>query len=168
MLLLDTALRGALRALLGVLIVALRRDRAQWRGASLGVALGLGLCVQVLSSAPWFEAGVARVWQAPAVAVSVANGLLFWLFVRALFDDRFALRPWHGGVWLAVAALGAANCAWLAGSAWSLANTAVAVQRMLPLVFATLALWAALRPGKSDDAGTEAGIQRRSRVTRPA
>ncbi len=51
LLLLDTALRGALRAL-------------------LGVALGLGLCVQVLSSAPWFEAGVARVWQAPAVAVS--------------------------------------------------------------------------------------------------
>ncbi len=71
-----------------------------------------------------------RLWQAPLVAVSVGNAVLFWVFVQALFDDAFVLRPLHGLVWLAPFTMG--------------------VQRALPLVFSVLAALAAARHWRSD------------------
>jgi hypothetical protein len=32
------------------------------------------------------------------------NNLVFWLFARALFDDGFRRRLWHGVLWLAIGA----------------------------------------------------------------
>jgi AraC-like DNA-binding protein len=40
--------------------------------------------------------------------------VVFWLFTRALFDDAFKLRAWHGLVWAAVAAFSFVNCLWIA------------------------------------------------------
>nr|WP_295771722.1 hypothetical protein [Rhodoferax sp.] len=65
------------------------------------MAKALGLCVQVISAMPLFEDMVPQQWQAPWLAVSVGNAVLFWVFVQALFDDDFALRPVHVVAWLA-------------------------------------------------------------------
>lgn len=148
--LLDAALRGMLIALLMLLAVVLGRDRPRLAAARAGVALTLGLCVQVVGSTPAFEALVPRLWQAPLVAVSVANAVLFWVFVQALFDDDFVLRPVHGTAWLAVAVLAGFNCATLAGSASVVAPITMGLQRAVPLLFAVLAAIAAASHWRSD------------------
>ena len=148
--LVDAALRGRLIALLLLLAGMLGRDRPRLPAAWAGVALTLGLCVQVLSSTPLFEALVPRLWQAPLVAVSVGNAVLFWVFVQALFYDDFALRPVHGVAWLAVASLSGLNCAVMAGSASVLAPLTLGAQRAAPLLFSVLAAVAAARHWHSD------------------
>lgn len=148
--LLDAALRGVLLALLLLLALVLGRDRPRLPAARAGVLLTLGLCVQVVAATPMFEALVPRLWQAPLVAVSVGNAVLFWVFVQALFDDDFALRPLHVGAWAAVAALAALNCALVAGSASVVAPLTLGVQRAVPLVFAALAAMAAASQWQAD------------------
>lgn len=148
--LLDAALRGVLLALLLVLTLILGRDRPRLPAARAGVLLALGLCIQVIGSTPMFEATVSRAWQSPFVAVSVGNAVLFWVFVQAMFDDDFVLRPVHVASWLAVAALAALNCAIVAGSASVLAPAVMGIQRAVPLVFAVLAAMAAASQWRSD------------------
>ena len=148
--LLDAALRGMLLALLLVLVLVLGRDRPRLPAARAGLLLALGLCIQVIGSTPLFEATVPRAWQSPFVAISVANAVLFWVFVRALFDDDFALRPLHIASWLAVAVLAAFNCAMVAGSASVVAPITVGIQRAVPLVFAVLAAMAAASQWRAD------------------
>ncbi|MES2584802.1 MAG: AraC family transcriptional regulator [Pseudomonadota bacterium] len=148
--LVDVALRGALIALLVVLATVMRRDRPHLAAARVGVAMVLGLCAQVISATPLFEDMVPRLWQAPWVAVSVANAVLFWVFVQALFDDEFALRPVHGVAWLLTALLSGLNCAALANSASIVAPVTMGVQRAVPLVFAVMAALAAARHWRND------------------
>ena len=148
--LLDAALRGALLALLLLLAGVLARDRPRLAAARTGVALMLGLCVQVVSSTPRFEALVPRAWQAPLVAVAVANAVLFWVFVQALFDDGFQLRPWHGAAWLAVASLSGFNCALGPAGAAALGPWPMGVQRAMPLLFSILVGLAAARQWRTD------------------
>lgn len=148
--LVDVALRGALVALLVVLATVMRRDRPNLAAARVGVAMALGLCVQVISATPLFEDRVPRLWQAPWVAVAVSNAVLFWVFVQALFDDEFVLRPVHVVAWLFAAALGGLNCGVLANSASILAPLTVGAQRAVTLVFAVLAALAAARHWRSD------------------
>ena len=147
--LIDAALRGVLIALLLLLALALGRDRPRLPAARAGAALALGLCVQVIGSTPMFEALVPWIWQAPLVAVSVGNAVLFWVFVQALFDDDFTLRPLHAAAWVSVAALAAFNCAVVAdGSA--MASVMRGLQRAVPLVFAVLAALAAASHWRGD------------------
>ena len=148
--LVDVALRGALIALLLVLGTVMRRDRPQLAAARVGVAMALGLCVQVISATPLFEDMVPRLWQAPWVAVSVGNAVLFWVFVQALFDDEFTLRGVHVVAWLAAASLSGLNCAALAHSASVIAPVTMGLQRAVPLVFAVLAALAAARHWRAD------------------
>lgn len=147
--LIDAALRGVLIALLLLLALVLGRDRPRLSAARAGAALALGLCVQVIGSTPMFEALVPWIWQAPLVAVSVGNAVLFWVFVQALFDDDFTLRPLHAAAWVSVAALAAFNCAAVAdGSA--MASVMRGLQRAVPLVFAVLAALAAASHWRGD------------------
>ena len=148
--LLDVCLRGALIALLLLLAGVMRRDRPALAAARVGVAMALGLCVQVIASTPLLEAQVPALWQAPLVAVSVGNAALFWIFVQALFDDEFALRPVHLLAWLSVAALSGVNCAIVAHSASVLAPVTMGLQRAAPLVFAVLAAVAAANHWRAD------------------
>jgi AraC-like DNA-binding protein len=150
LLLADVALRGALIALLVVLATVLHRDRPQLAATRVGVAMAIGLCVQVISATPLFEEMVPRVWQAPWVAISVGNAVLFWMFVQALFEDGFTLRPVHGVAWLAAATLSGLNCAVLANSASVFAPVTTGVQRAVPLVFAVLAVVAAAKNWRAD------------------
>jgi AraC-like DNA-binding protein len=146
----DAALRGCLLGLLLLLAGVLLRDRARLLAARLGAALLLGLCVQMIGAAPLFEAQVSRHWQAPFVAVSVGNAVLFWLFLQALFDDAFVLRPLHTAAWVGVALLSGLNCAVIMGSGWAWAPLSVALQRYAPLLFAVLAASAALSHWQAD------------------
>lgn len=148
--LLDAALRGVAIALLLLLALVLGRDRPRLPAARAGVALALGLCAQVIASTPLFEALAPRLWQAPLVAVSVGNAVLFWVFVQALFDDGFALRPLHVLAWAAVATLAAFNCVVVAGSASVLAPITMGLQRAVPPVFAVLAALAAASHWRED------------------
>jgi AraC-like DNA-binding protein len=146
----DAALRGCLLALLLLLAGVLLRDRSRLLAARLGAALLLGLGVQVIGATPLFEAQAPRFWQAPLVAVSVGNAVLFWVFLQALFDDAFVLRPLHVVAWLAVAVLSGLNCAFIIGSGWAWAPLSVILQRYAPALFAMLAAWAALSHWRAD------------------
>jgi AraC-like DNA-binding protein len=145
--LLDAALRGALLITLLLLVSEMRRRFPLWPASRVGTLMALGLCVQVVSATPWFEAHVPWAWQAPAVAVSVGNAALFWVFVQALFMDDFKWTPWHVAAWLAVVLLTLWNCA----TGWQHAHpVGLALQRAVPLVFAVLAVLTASRQWQSD------------------
>ena len=104
-------------------------------------------------STPAVEAGLPALWQTPLVAVSVANAVLFWVFVQALFDDSFKLRPWHAAAWLAVALLATGSCACTMGAWPALAAWAAVTQGLLrgvPLLFAVLAAAAAAAQWRVD------------------
>lgn len=148
--LIDTALRGGLIAMLLLFAAVLLRDRAQSPPARVGIALALGLCVQAFSSAPLFEAQAPLLWQAPLIGVSTANSMLFWLFARALFDDDFGARPAHAALWLVVAGLGALNCGLWPTDPGSLVRTVSRLLRWMPLLFALLAIAAAVAHWRGD------------------
>jgi AraC-like DNA-binding protein len=145
--LLDAALRGALLAMLLLLVSEMRSRLPSWPATRVGTLMAAGLCVQIVSATPWFEANIQWAWQTPAVAVSVGNAALFWVFVQALFLDNFKWTAWHVGAWSAVVALTLWNCA----TGWQHAHpVALALQRAVPLVFAVLAVVTASRQWQSD------------------
>ena len=150
----DAALRGALVALMLLLVLRLVRDRFDAPAARVGVLLMLCLCVQAFASLPWIENQGPYAWQAPMVGVSVGNSVLFWVFSCALFDDDFALRPLHWGLWLAVIGLGALFFAVVVmpqQRALAPIPLAVAIgMRWTPLVFAALAIAAAASQWRAD------------------
>ena len=153
--LLDALLRGTVLALLLLLAAVLGRERSALPAGRLGALLALGLAVQVVSAMPWVEWEVPGRWQSPLVAVAVGNAVLFWLFVRALFDDDFVPRRRHALTWAAVAGVAGLNCLLHSGQGvpgvlvgfggWTLA-----LQRVLPLVFAGLAIAAAAQHWRGD------------------
>ena len=111
--------------------------------ALAGVALALGQCVQTVGAMPWVESTLPFLWQAPLISVSVANAVLFWVFVQALFDDEFVPRLSHVMAWFAVAALSFLNCtlavtqgAWplrgIGGPTWSRAGAGCACSSWSP------------------------------------
>ena len=87
-----------------------------WRAPSrswatrLGALFALTVVATTIASAPGFAAA-AQQWRVLVAAFATGSMFVFWLFTRALFDDRFALRGWHGAVWVALAAAGIAVCA---------------------------------------------------------
>ena len=148
---LDAALRGTLLALLALLAARLLRDRPALPAAQAAVVLCLGTCVQVIGSTPLFELMVPRVWQAPFIAIAVANVVLFWVFVQALFDDGFRFQPVHGVAYGVVLLVSGINClAWSADAPSPLAQVSLGLQRAVPLVFAVLTVVAAARHWRDD------------------
>jgi AraC-like DNA-binding protein len=109
----ELALRAATVALLLVLAAALFRDFWNRTAGRLAVALALGSVAHVATAAVGVSSAIS-LWHAPAIALSTGNVVVFWLFTRALFDDSFTLRWWHGLIWLAVAAFSFVNCMWIA------------------------------------------------------
>lgn len=149
--LIDAALRGMLLALLLLVAAVLWRDRRGSVAARAGVALALGQCVQTFGAAPWVEAQLPFAWQAPLISISVANVVLFWIFVRALFDDDFVAGRGHALAWAGVAGLSLANCTLAASAgAWPLRELTVGLQRAVPLLFAVLAAQAAASHWRAD------------------
>ncbi len=152
--LLDAALRGAMFACLGLLASNLARLPQRRPLENIGLALALGLCVQVLAAWPPVEATPPSGWRAPLVGVSMGNSVLFWLWVRSLCDDDFRPTRRHAAAWAAMVAAGALNIGWLLpwhlagapGWVWTLSEIVFA----LPLLFAVLAIAAALSHWRDD------------------
>ncbi len=109
----ELALRAATVALLLVLAASLFRDFRNSTAGRLAVALALGSVAHAATAAIGVTLPIS-LWHAPAIALSTGNVVVFWLFSRALFDDSFSLRWWHGLLWLAVAAFSFVNCMWIA------------------------------------------------------
>jgi len=107
---LDLALRGGLILVLLLLAALLWREHARTLAARLGAAFALGGAAHVLHTLPGFASPPLAWWQAPVLAIAAGNGLLFWLFARALFDDEFRWRRAHGAAWAALAVAGLINC----------------------------------------------------------
>jgi AraC-like DNA-binding protein len=148
--LVDPALRGMLLALLLLLAGTFMRDRPPSANRRIAVAIALGLGVQVVASTPLFDARLALAWRAPLIAVSVANGVLFWLLVRSLVDDEFVLRRRHAAIWGLVVAFVWLNLAVVVRGATPAAPFLLGLQQALPPIFAVLAAIAAVRHWRAD------------------
>ncbi|WP_050403211.1 AraC family transcriptional regulator [Bradyrhizobium embrapense] len=109
---LELGLRGAVVALfLVVCAVLLLRYAAVHRAAHLGAAMGVAGAAYAITTAPFFPASSFG-WSSPFIALAMGSPVIFWLWARAMFDERFALRPWHAAVWTLLAGLGVVshNC----------------------------------------------------------
>lgn len=148
--LIDTALRGALFALLILLTVRLLRDGERAPIFYISAALCAGLCVQVVSSSPVVEALPRSAWQVPGIAISIGNAVLFWLWAAALFDDDFALQPRHAGVWMVVVGLSGTACFLASGGSSATTLAALVFMRLVPLMCALLAIATVLRHWRGD------------------
>lgn len=137
--LLDVALRAASIALLLMLAAVLFRDFRHAVAGRLATALALGSAAHAATYAIG-HAGPALAWQAPLLALSTGNIVVFWLFTRALFDDSFKLRAWHAAIWLAVAAFSLLNCTLLASSSGDGRRLAIFAINGLVLGFISLAI----------------------------
>lgn len=143
---LDLLLRGAAAGLLLLATALLVRDHRQARWGCLGALFTLGAAAYALYPA-LAGAPPRPVWIAPLAAFSAANGLVFWLFSRALFDDAFAPRPLHAAAWALFAAAGVANCLLL----WPAAAPRLGrVLDLAPLAFAVLATVQVLAGWRAD------------------
>jgi len=74
--------------------------------------------------------------------------VVLWLFTRALFDDAFALRWWHGLIWVAVAAFSLVNCLWIAPA--GNARLSIVAINLLVLGFIALAVGQAIASWSAD------------------
>lgn len=150
--LIDAALRGALVALLVLVAVSLApvcRRPGEAHRAAVGIALALSLIVQALAASHWAEYEWSCLAQSPGIGVSLGAAVVFWLFAQAEFNDDFRLRPWHGGVWAAVALHGAMVCTWMR---WPAPAPAVGytLMRAVPIVFTLLTVVAVAAPWRAD------------------
>ncbi|WP_457349460.1 helix-turn-helix domain-containing protein [Roseateles sp. P5_D6] len=147
MALIDAGLRGALVAVLILVVLVLLPHWRHARHADLvrtGIALSLSSAVQAVSASPWVEHELRCAVQAPGIGISLGSAVLFWLFARAVFEDGFRLRAWHGVLWAAVALFGATICLWWGW--WP----AFVLLRALPIAFAALGLAAVVGPWRAD------------------
>jgi AraC-like DNA-binding protein len=145
---LDLGLRGGVVLLALLLSALLLRAHPHSLAARLGALFATGSAAFVLMSTPGFAAP-PRAWQAPLIALSAANTVVFWLFARALFNDAFRLKAWHALAWTGLAAMVLVGCFALAPggvAARALGNA----YRFANLVFTLLALGEALASWRAD------------------
>lgn len=143
---LDLALRTGATALLLLLAALLLRDFGRSIPGKLGAAFALGSAAFAISTAAEFANQVTW-WRGILIALSTGNTVVFWLFARALFDDRFILKAWHGAAWIALVALSLFNCTVLAAAAsplsqiTALALTVIALGTNALAVVQTMSSW---------------------------
>ena len=132
---LDLGLRGAASGLFTMMVLVLIRLRPANPHAVLGLVMSAGGAGFAIATAPFIPTSTFW-WTLPLLS---AQPVVFWLWARAAFDDDFALRPWHGAVWLAVVVLGfTASLSW---PIWPAVTKACAKGlSVLALAFALLAI----------------------------
>src|SRR4029077_18280083 len=146
---LDIALRGATVALLLVLAASLFRGFGTVLAGRLAAAFALGSAGHAVTSSIGTTAPIS-IWHAPVVALSTGNVVVFWLFTRALFDETFKLRWWHGLVWTAVAAFSFVNCMWIAPVAGGSVRPSIIAINLIALGFIALAVTQTVASWSSD------------------
>lgn len=151
----ELAFRAASVALLLVLAASLLSDFRNVLAARLGAAFALGSAAHAAS----YSIGISSLvpaWHAPLIALSTGNIVVFWLFTRALFDDAFRLRWWHGLVWAMVTAFSFVGCVWIAPA--GNVRFSVTVVNLIVLVFIALAVGQTIASWSADL------VERRRRV----
>ncbi|QPF84771.1 AraC family transcriptional regulator [Bradyrhizobium genosp. L] len=151
----ELCLRSATVALLLVLAATLYSDFRNVLTGRLATAFALGSAAHAVTFSIGATPAIAA-WHAPLIALSTGNIVVFWLFTRALFDDAFTLRWWHGLVWIAVVAFSFVNCLWFAPGGH--ARTAIVAVNLLVLVFIALAVTQTIASWSADL------VERRRRV----
>ena len=144
--LLDTGLRGAAIALfLMIALATLRQGRSQ-PAAWLGAVLSVGAAAYAICSTPG-HAAHRSFWYAPILVLCTGNIVVFWLFARAVFDDRFRPRLWHGALWLAFAIW---PLVWLAGVDFTDLSLVPIALRLGAIVLAILVLVQTVQDWRGD------------------
>jgi AraC-like DNA-binding protein len=136
---LDIALRGATVALLLVLAAALFRGFGTVLAGRLAAAFALGSAAHAVSYSIGSTSPVS-IGHAPLIALSTGNVVVFWLFTRALFDDAFKLRAWHGLLWAVVATFSFVNCLWIAPTTGGNLRLSIIAINLVVLGFIALAI----------------------------
>jgi AraC-like DNA-binding protein len=143
---LELAFRASSVALLLVLAASLLADFRNVLAGRLTIAFALGAAAHAATCSIGIPPPGAT-WHAPLIALSTGNAVVFWLFTRALFDEEFRLRWWHGLAWAAVTALSFVNCVWIApgGNARFvvIAANLIALSFIALAVAQTIASWSA-------------------------
>jgi AraC-like DNA-binding protein len=134
----DLGLRGAVVGLFLVVCVVLLRSTAIRPAANLGVAMGVTGAAYAVTTAPFFPIWSFG-WSSPLVALAMTCPVIFWLWARAVFEEDFALRSWHGAAWAVMASLGLVTCnGW---TSWpGLAATSGRLLALASIGFALLAV----------------------------
>ena len=151
----ELALRAATVALLLVLAASLFTDFRKVLAGRLAVAFALGSAAHAVTTSIG-TTGPISAWHAPLIAFSTGNVVVFWLFTRALFDEEFRLRWWHGAIWAVVAAYSFVSCMWIAPA--GNARAAIVAVNLLALAFIILAVAQTITSWSSDL------VERRRRV----
>ena len=134
----DLGLRGVAVGLFLVICIVLLRCAPLRLAARLALAMSVAGAAYAISTAPFFPTG-AFGWNSPFVVLSMGFPVVFWLWAHAIFDENFALRPWHGVLWALVAGLGL-----MAYNGWSeWPDLAATCSRLLALASIGFALLAA-------------------------
>jgi AraC-like DNA-binding protein len=133
----ELCLRAAAVTLLLVLAASMFADFRQVLAGRLVIAFALGSAAHAVTASIGAGSPVSA-WHAPLIALATGDIVVFWLFTRALFDDTFQLRWWHGLIWAAVVAFSYVNCMWIAPG--GNARTAIVTVNLLVLVFIVLAV----------------------------
>jgi AraC-like DNA-binding protein len=144
--LLDTGLRGAAIALFLLIGLATLREGRGRSAAWLGALLSLGGAAYAVCSAP-SHADHRSLWFAPVFVLCTGNVVVFWLFTRAVFDDRFRPGPWHAVLWLAFVVW---PLAWLLGADFVARDPLQAAMRLAALVLAVLVLVQTVKDWRGD------------------
>jgi len=152
---LELAFRAASVALLLVLAASLLSDFRNVLAARLGAAFVLSSVAHAVSYSLDVTSRIP-LWHAPLIALSTGTIVVFWLFTRALFDDEFRLRWWHGLIWALVAAFSFAGCVWIAPSGH--VRFSVTLVNLIVLVFIALAVGQMIASWQADL------VERRRRV----
>ncbi len=155
---LDTALRGATVALLLVLAASLFRGFGTVLAGRLAAAFALGSAAHAVSYSIGSTSQVT-IAHAPLIALSTGNVVVFWLFTRALFDETFKLRWWHGLVWTAVAAFSFVNCMWIAPVAGGSVRPSIIAINLIALGFIALAVTQTVASWSSDLVERRRGVR---------
>ena len=146
---LNLLLRGGAVLLLLLIAATLWRDLRQRSAARLGAGFAVSVAAATLASAPGMGA-TADIGHALIVGPAAGAMFVFWLFTRALFDDAFALRPWHAAAWLVLAGIGVWNCLVLLPAHAAMAGAAALWLGAMPVVWALLAIAQSLASWRED------------------
>ena len=155
---LDIALRGATVALLLMLAASLFRGFGTMLAGRLAAAFALGSVAHAVSYSLGPTSPVTTA-HAPLIAVSTANVVVFWLFTRALFDETFKLRAWHGLLWGLVAAFSFVNCLWIAPVTGGSGRLSIIAVNLIALGFIALAVVQTIASWSSDLVEKRRGVR---------
>src|ERR1700738_5337169 len=154
----DIALRAGTVALLLVLAASLFRGFGTVLAGRLAAAFALGSAAHAVSYSIGATSPVS-ILHAPLIALSTGNVVVFWLFTRALFDDGFKLRAWHGLVWAAVAAFSFVNCLWIAPAPGGNLRLSIIAINLIALGFIALAVVQTIASWSSDLVERRRGVR---------